>query len=161
MLRIGIDIGGVCTTDNAYDADSKDELVLADGCLEVLTELKKQGHHLVIVSFCGRKRAENNRRQSLIKYFDDAFFVKKRPYKAIVCKNQGLDLLIDDRSDILARLDEHTTKVKFGVHHSDVNIKFKPDYHVHSWSDVLDVVKSIKPKKRLVEDRKELSDLVY
>lgn len=167
-LRIGIDIGGVCLVDSeSYESSvTGDEKKVTDdvvvkGCLDALAELKQQGHYLVIVSFCGRKRAENTRQHELSTYFDEAYFVKKRPHKAKICQNRGLDLLIDDRSDILACLDSQTTKVKFGTHPSDFAVTFKPDHHVQEWAEVLNITKKMKAKNRPIGNPEDLKDLVY
>jgi hypothetical protein len=57
-LRIGIDIGGVCAKDS-YNYENSDQdqesIINMPNCVSSLEELKKQGHYLVLVSFCGRK----------------------------------------------------------------------------------------------------------
>lgn len=165
-LRIGIDFGGVCSVDSDnYEDDTKGhkESINVPGCVEALKELKRQGHQLVLVSFCGRKRAESNRRSDSIGYFHEAYFVKKRPYKSQVCHDRGLDILIDDRADILAVLqkDKRKTKtVKFGTHPSDGKVNFRPDHKVESWKEVLTLVSRLQAQ-HLPIVREVPAELIY
>lgn len=146
-LRLGIDFGGVCSRDSdSYetDADAKDDQAInVPGCIEALTELKRQGHYLVLASFCGKKRADTTRRSKAMGYFHEVYFVKKRPSKSQVCHVLGLDAMIDDRSDVLAVIkgDKRKTKtVKFSSHPSDDKTNFVPDYRVDSWREFMEHV---------------------
>jgi hypothetical protein len=140
-LRLGIDFGGVCSRDSEkYETDSKDDQdINVPGCTKALEELKRQGHYLVLVSFCGKNRADTTRRSKAMGYFHEVYFVKKRPSKSQVCHALGLDVLIDDRSDILAVLqkDKRKTKtVKFSSHPSDTP-GFHPDHKANSWEEFM------------------------
>lgn len=141
-LRLGIDFGGVCSRDSErYETDTEDDQgINVPGCIEALTELKRQGHHLVLVSFCGKKRADTTRRSKAVGYFHEVYFVKERPSKSQVCHFLGLDAMIDDRSDILAVLrgDKRKTKtVKFSSHPSDNRSTFIPDFRADSWKEFM------------------------
>ena len=108
-LRIGIDFGGVCTPlGAAYESNNPTDAKMdMPGCCEALLELKAQGHYLVLVSFCGKNRANSTRRNlPLSKYFHKAYFVRNRAYKNDICKAEALDVLIDDRQEILDTLTE-------------------------------------------------------
>lgn len=112
-MRIGIDYGGVCSENSDAHEDSKVEqvpLLNMKGCLEALQQLKKDGHQLFLVSFCGRKRA-NQVREYLPKefpgLFDGMFFVKDKKFKDEVCRVEKLDILIDDRAEVFGPNEHH------------------------------------------------------
>ena len=103
------------------------------------------GHYLVLVSFCGPKRAWSTRRQiQLDKYFDEVYFVKNRRFKDDVCKARCLDVLIDDRLDILKSLTS-TQSIHFKTTDMYEGPKgFRPTYVVDSWKQVLKTIPRIK-----------------
>ena len=106
-MRIGIDFGGVLC-----DLESKENIISMTGAIEALKFLRERGHTLVLVSFCGRKRALET--LPVVKpYFDEIYFVKKPTLKQIVCQNRCLNVLIDDRSDIIASITKPTVGILF------------------------------------------------
>ncbi len=142
-LKIGVDYGGVCSM---HDAKHEDETfsgevgINIDGCLTALHQLKAMGHTLVLVSFCGARRARETRKYFATlgdqNPFSDMYFVKKRGYKGDVCKKLGLDMLIDDRLDILQNI-KPTWTLHFGGHPSDAGSKFKPKFYAKDWAAVM------------------------
>ena len=110
-MKIGIDFGGVCSS-KADDYENDNKVVInkdgirsisMPGCLEALTELSKV-HELYLISFCGAKRAKETGQYLQRVYpdlFKELYFVKKRTFKNGVCKYLGIDVMIDDRLDVL------------------------------------------------------------
>lgn len=139
-LRIGIDFGGVLADDSLYEKGSTKSEMSMPGCKEALKLLRKEGHYLVLVSFCGKNRAETNRKNlPLDEYFDEVFFVKNRDHKNLICKAKALDVLIDDRQDILDTLDS-CYGILFGKKPT-----FQDKYRAENWTETLKVLGSIKP----------------
>jgi hypothetical protein len=149
-LRIGVDYGGVCSVNSAAHEDTKVDDVPPlnmDGCLEALQKLKSQGHQLILVSFCGRKRA-NQVREYLPRQFpglfDEMFFVKDKKFKDEVCRVEKLDVLIDDSPDVFGS-NEHA-------------ILFQ------NWNKVLEEMKNLSPfprKEVSQEDKEKLLKKLY
>ena len=141
-LRIGIDFGNVLTREG-HDEDEKEKgipVMNMPGCQDALKLLKSQGHYLVLISFCGRNRADSTRRHlPLQDYFDEVYFVKHRDYKAHICKARAIDVLIDDRRDILDTLDT-CYGIQFGAKPT-----FQDKLRGETWKNVLEILKTIQP----------------
>jgi hypothetical protein len=107
-LRIGVDMYGVCMHileqyENNDVVDHMSDLNM-EGCVEALRLLSDAGHTLVLVTFCGRRRANNTRDMLLTKFpnlFDELYFVKHMKFKHTIAISRGLDIMIDDRLDVL------------------------------------------------------------
>ena len=83
-LRIGVDYGGVCSA-SAEHCDS--EQIDVPGCLETLRLMKQNGHYLVLISFCGAKRAKATREYlEPLNVFDKMYFVKNKLFKNQICQ---------------------------------------------------------------------------
>ncbi len=144
-LTIGIDYGGVCSKHDANNEDKyeDDNFVGEVGinvpdCLEILRYLKSLGHTLILISYCGVKRANETKkyfRTLQNNPFSELFFVKKRAYKKEICAYRGVDVMIDNRLDILATI-APTYTMHFGSHMSDVKSKYIADYTVKNWQEV-------------------------
>lgn len=163
-LKLGIDYGGVCSIHSSrYEAADGNheapEAINMPGCLEALQTLKAQGHQLILVSFCGDRRA-----QSTAKYlqplglFDQLYFVKHRGYKADICRLLGLDVLIDDRADILKTV-APTQTLQFAATGSETEpdtykckktgrllktVPFRADWTCGTWAEVLETLPQVK-----------------
>ena len=139
-LRIGIDLGGVCSI-HARDYEGTGEMkeiINMPGCVEALQQLRKDGHTLVLVSFCGKSRAEQTKKIPEMKLFHEVYFVRDRKYKNQVCHHRALDVLIDDRVDILDTLQCPVKGILFG--------SFSPDYLFgFKWDDVVKVLSALEP----------------
>lgn len=151
-LTIGIDYGGVCSisSDTYEDTASIEEAgINVDKCLDTLRELKSIGHRLVLISFCGSRRAQVTK-----KYLDDmyenpfsmCYFVKNRKFKKDVCALECVDVMIDDRLDILETIKPAKT-IHFSGHPSDAFCNFTPDYFADNWTDVRNIIDGISPLK--------------
>lgn len=151
---IGVDYGGVCSIHAAQHEDGKfngNTELNVPGCVEALTELKTRGHKLVLISFCGKARADATNKY-FAKYYPDLFdvviFVKKRTLKNQHCIEQKVDFMIDDRLDVLETI---TTAKKIWftlpealelIPKKDVqNANNVVDHHVRSWEEVLELFK--------------------
>jgi dUTPase len=112
-LTIGIDFGGVLSIhdrDHKSDTDAvgavgehKNTLLNMPHALSVLEELKPY-HNLVLISFCGQKRAVetyNSLNESVSHLFNQMFFTKDKMFKKDVCDAAGCDVMIDDTLAIL------------------------------------------------------------
>lgn len=160
-LRIGVDYGGVCSIHaQSYEGkDENEEAINMPGCIEALRALRQDGHELFLVSFCGDRRAQNTARYlKPLDLFHRLFFVKHRGYKADICRFLGLDVLIDDRSDILKTIAPTQTlqflsdgrepePEAYKCKKTGRMIKtmpFRADWTCTSWADVLQQVPHIK-----------------
>lgn len=184
-LSIGVDYGGVCSWhDDNYEASSKTEAdnktndasINMPDCVESLEKLKSLGHRLVLISFCGASRARKTRAMlEPLELFDVMYFVKKRKYKQLVCQKEGIDIMIDDRLDVLQTIKTAETvlfdmfshgsnilesKDSLGRSHNvskptmvpNKTCSYKPDHRVLSWLWVVNIVKNMKQKKNLPVD---------
>jgi len=147
-LKIGVDFGGVCSVHSEkYENEHgvKEEVINMPGCVEALRKLRELGHTLILVSFCGEKRAGATAKFLISKYpglFDRVFFVKKRQFKENVCIALGLDVLIDDRLDILQTLTK-TQSIWFSHDEEGCGNKYRPTAQCISWAEVLEVVPTL------------------
>lgn len=79
-MKIAVDFGGVCSAAGEYEERDEDvvEMINVPHCIR---QLKGLGHRMMLVSFCGRKRALATRdylEKKMSGLFDQLFFVKKR-----------------------------------------------------------------------------------
>jgi hypothetical protein len=146
-LRIGVDFGGVCSINSEkYENESRvgvHETINVPGCVEALRQLRQLGHSLFLVSFCGAKRAETTAKFLITKHpelFERAFFVKKRSYKDNVCLALGLDVMIDDRVDILQTITKSQT---IWFSNEEKTQGYDPTNQCISWAEVLEVVPTL------------------
>ncbi len=182
-LLIGVDYGGVCSSDSVQHEDEKLSVYTAGdvttsgvinpdigttgelginvpNCLDSLRKLASR-HKLVLISFCGKKRAEATKKYfSTIDHpFSEFYYVKNRAFKADVCKKLGVDLMIDDRLDVLESIGITSDKsatlptatLHFGSHPSDIVCKFKPTFHANNWIEVINLSETF-PKTSLLPD---------
>lgn len=150
-LRIGIDFGGVLTPKGEQYETNKNVVSQMDmpGCIPALQQLKKDGHYLVLISFCGPKRANSTRMQIPLKtYFDEFYFVKNRKYKNDICKARALDVMIDDREDILNTL-EFTQKIHFGQKGAE------------TWKDVMKIISRLNSLQLKMDETINIYSLIH
>ena len=148
-LLIGVDYGGVCSAaSDRYETEPTD-LSVENGinvpdCLETLHLLKSQGHRLVLISFCGKQRSISTRKYfyKIDNPFTELYFVRKRDYKTHVCKKLQVDVMIDDRLDILMTIPP-TQTIQFGSHESNSLVKFTPTRVVQTWREIPDIIASL------------------
>jgi hypothetical protein len=109
-MRIGIDFGGVLSIHDGGGRSQSQEhgstVINIPGGVSALQRLKTEGHSLHLISFCGKRRAEETKATILASeeardLFDGLHFVKKASLKGEVCKHIGIDVMIDDRLDVL------------------------------------------------------------
>lgn len=185
-LNIGVDFGGVCSAHaEKYESTEKNaskqvELINVKGCEETLRALRAQGHKLFLVSFCGRSRADNTRAYlQPLGLFDELFFVKDRKYKQNICLLLGLDVLIDDRLDVLETINPTQTMLFTGVAgaaekyeqpavYKDKKTgkfiqykKFEPDFVANDWAHVLQLIPSVKSLRLLPDNQVKTNTICY
>jgi hypothetical protein len=173
QLNIGVDYGGVCSISAENYEDSKkliNEEINMPGCREALKKLKSLGHKLVLVSFCGARRARQTREYlAPLGLFDELVFVKNRDHKTKICKFYGLDVMIDDRLDILETVaptqailfdyGSYTDK-PFGVVPSTVK-KDTKIYYSSSWPSTLDLLSTMQPLGLVPDKTFTIDNLCY
>ena len=118
-MNIGIDFGGVLSMKDKEGTEDKQEglglvqehkntCIDMPGAIEALHQLKAQGHNLILISFCGKKRALETKQSledsGLAALFSALVFVKKPQFKKNICELYQCRYLIDDRADILAHV---------------------------------------------------------
>jgi hypothetical protein len=174
-LLIGVDYGGVCSSDSVQHEDEKQPVPNTTGelginvpnCLDSLRKLASR-HKLVLISFCGKKRAEATKKyfSTIDHSFSEFYYVKNRAFKADVCKKLGVDLMIDDRLDVLELIGTtlvppSTATLHFGSHPSDIVCKFKPTYHVDNWIEVINLSETFTKTNLLPDATINLANKVY
>ena len=117
-MKIAVDFGGVCSVAGEYEERDEDrvEMINVPRCVETIGQLKRLGHKVILVSFCGRRRAVATRdylETKMSGLFDQLYFVKNRDYKKSICARYGVDVLIDDNVDILRTLEAPTVGILF------------------------------------------------
>jgi hypothetical protein len=173
-LKIGVDMGGVCSSKSmVYEDDSKEMNVLIDveDALKYLELLQRDGHELILVSFCGRRRANETRRTLKEKYkglFDEVFFVKDKKYKKDICEFKNLDVMIDDRTDVLRHIDMPETHLinYVGDLNEDALAKCLKCTDVdrtlcYNWADTYKHISNLKSLKRKKKININKSKLLY
>lgn len=113
-LKIGIDRGGVVRSQKD-DPDIKLQDFDVPGAIESLRKLA-QMHDLYLVSYSGEKRAIETTKyidQTLPNVFRNTFFVKENSYKHNICKLMELDVMIDDRIEVLNMIKVPLYKIHF------------------------------------------------
>jgi uncharacterized HAD superfamily protein len=169
-LCIGVDFGCVCSVHaERYEQDTKSdelELINIPGCKEALTALRAAGHELILVSFCGAKRAGITKaylkEQGL---FDKLVFVKNRKYKASVCKFFGIDILIDDRLDVLQSI--APTRALHFTYEAEVFGKGHKIYskqkmlEANTWPKAVEVLSKVEPLGLVPDPAVMMDEICY
>lgn len=160
-LRIGVDMGGVCVHKAAtYENDAvefKDSLNM-EGCVDALRLLSDAGHTIVLVSFCGRRRANDTRdmlKREYPKLFDEVYFVKSTKFKHAIAESRGLDVMIDDRLDVLKSM-PGVTPIHF-IADVPLNLRDKKGsiFEAIDWNAVVTEVGKQRSKRKLVTGHSE------
>lgn len=121
-MIIGIDMGGVCSRKSVdYEGHGEYHTALdMPGCAESLRELKRNGHTLILISFCGRSRAAVTRSDlEPLGIFDEMYFVRDKHEKGRICDHVGAHFMIDDRKDVLDRIPAQTQCILFDPENPD------------------------------------------
>ena len=180
-MRICIDNGGVLSVITKRCNDSKDNKntnVSIENSIESLKELKSN-NQLVLISFCGIKRAvETNKRfNSLLDY---QFFVKKPSYKGKVCFAIQADVMIDDDIGVLDQVIKDSPKTiciwfqgdpnfNDNVPQQQIKLAVKRGIKiVNNWPSVLKNISGLDSKNKdndtttlFFDTEKQLSQLLY
>lgn len=167
-LRIGVDYGNVCSSDSeGYEGNTGNEYAInVPNCLETLLKLKAEGHTLYLISFCGAARARATKA-----YFDNLhnnpfsglYFVKDREYKKYICQKLGIDVMIDDRSDVLSTITD-TMTLQFNQY-NDTNVprrgRFNPNFRANNWPETYNSLNNINPLGLQPENSLDTSKYCY
>ena len=148
--NIGIDFGGVLSVHDGGNTEHKNTCINMPNAKESLEQMKNNGHNLSIVSFCGRSRANETfaslKENELDTMFHSQYYVKKRDSKSGICLYKGIQIMIDDRTEIL---DDISANGPDGI----ITIWFgsKESHPVHKsakdWTEVLEIIDKIKSEK--------------
>lgn len=112
-FTIAVDFGGVLSihdSKNTTGSEHHNVSINMAGALEALASLKKAGHKLHLVSFCGHRRAVETAEsigKSAPGVFDSLYFVRDKAYKKHICAYLGADIMIDDTLPILVDIAKH------------------------------------------------------
>ena len=117
MAIIGIDIGNVIIGGDHEDRTFfGDDYLLAPavwGAFDSIRDLVNQGHEIVLISKCGIPVMTKT--VSWLQYhdffehtgvsIDSMYFVRNREEKAPLAQDLGVDIMIDDREDIIQSME--------------------------------------------------------
>lgn len=171
-LRIAVDFGGVLSASSGDYEDGKNEAIVPiniEDALESLLFLKKEGHELYLVSFCGKKRAEQTRSYLETTYpdiFTELYFVKSTKFKSAICSYIKADVMIDDRLDILNSINElQTHRIHFVGDPNRVSTWIDFDFTgftAKDWIAVVVIIKALEPLNRFGTPQKvDLKKMYY
>jgi hypothetical protein len=158
-LKIGIDYNGVCKSKLLGQ-----DIINIPDCLKTLTRLKEKGHKLYLVSYCGAAKARPLKLYlENLCIFDDFYFVKNRSFKNLVCKYLGLDVLIDDRLDIIKSIqNSYGVHFYFENHESNKNVvDYIPKYSANNWNDVKLLLDMLEPKNNVPDENYNIKNLCH
>lgn len=166
QLKIGVDYGNVCSTDaEGYERNDNNEYgINVPDCLPTLQRLKNDGHILYLISFCGNNRAVQTKR-----YFDSLpnnpfaglFFVKNRDYKNYICRHLGLDVMIDDRNDVLCTITDAIT-IQFTQYvNAERRGRYIPNIRAGSWVETYNYLSNLRSLALVPETQLDISRYCY
>ena len=154
-FRIGVDFGGVLAKHSTKDEEfkpveeHKNTRIDMPGAIENLHKLKKKGHELYIVSFCGKKRAlegiQKVKEEGLEQVFTEQVYIGNPWEKGTVLNKFGCNFMIDDRLDLLDAIKKKAPKTKtiwFGQ--SQYKCENKEHICAETWDDVYKIINSTK-----------------
>jgi len=111
-MNIRLDAGGVlfiCGASRSEDTDQTSKFI--PGCIEYVHKLAEDGHTLIVNSFAGKARGVETKksiRQHLPWILDkNVFVVDDRKKKWIICNEHKLDIMVDDRHNVLETIEEN------------------------------------------------------
>jgi hypothetical protein len=173
-LTIAIDFGGVLSVHDAKNdtgSEHHNVSINMEGALEALVTLKKAGHKLYLVSFCGRRRAVETMESintSAPGIFDGLYFVKDKAYKKHICAYLGADVMIDDTLPILVDIAQNAEPRQLILFSGDPGFKTQGNTRVlaiaklDSWSRIVELCATLKPSHKPAWNLAEnLSKWVY
>ena len=116
------------------------ECNLKPGAVQVINLLKEEGHELIIISSRGglikemKDIAENRLAEKGLK-FDKYFFVAKD--KAKICKEEKINIMIDDYYKTCKSLDENKIKTLYFREYPNYELE-ENEYlkEVHNWGEI-------------------------
>jgi FMN phosphatase YigB (HAD superfamily) len=171
-LNIGIDFGGVLSihdSDHTHDKQHRNLAINMEGALESLQELKRLGHKLYLISFCGKSRAietANSIKSTVPEIFDGLFFVKNKDYKKHICQHLNCDVMIDDTLPILVDIAKHTKNIQLVCYTGDpsyndpANTRINNITLIDSWKDIVEFCSKQSPIQQL-ESTVDISKFIY
>lgn len=127
------------------DPDFKIQDFDLPNAIESLKKLKTK-HKLYLISYSGAKRAIETTKyinNTLPNLFEKTFFVTENKYKHNICKACHIDVMIDERIDVLNMIDLPIHKIHFI---GDPLYKFGPTspdwkgYVAKDWEEVLQII---------------------
>lgn len=165
-IIIGLDFGGVLSILNGLShAEHVSTSINMPDAIEKLTELLNPSvtarrYKFVVISFCGYSRAVQTL-DALKEYphlFKEMYFVKKRKYKAELCKYLGCHIMVDDNSYILncvKMMNPKITTVCFGGKCENA------DKCVDGWNKLFELIENYEPVSTLPDLAVDISNLLH
>lgn len=151
VFRIGVDFGGVLAKhtregeeDEKVIKEHKDTHINMPGAVKYLRKLKDKGHHLYIISFCGKKRALEGRaaieENGLSDVFDEQIYINNAYKKGHVVSSFGCNFMIDDRLELLNSIKiqyPFVQTILFGKTREQTPL---PHLNAETWEDVYNLI---------------------
>jgi hypothetical protein len=145
-FNIGIDFGGVLSIHddimtNITGSEHRNTSINMPFAIDSIKYLKEQGNNLYLISFCGKTRALETRasmkNNNELKFFDELYFVKTKPYKNELCSYLGCHFMIDDNVEILDNIKSNNNKI--------ITILFDKEEHPNhkcakDWQEVIKII---------------------
>ena len=121
IFTIAFDLGGVVfSSSNDTNIFSRNYLdtALTPGIFDVIHELSKEPNYkLIVVSKAfpnnARKSKELLKKYGLDNYFNSIIFCETREAKFPICKAMNVNVMIDDREDVLRHFDRSIKTILF------------------------------------------------
>ena len=121
LLTIAFDLGGVifaASNDNNIFSENYLKTALNPGISDIIRELSQdRNNKLIIVSKAypnnARKSKEVLKHHGLDDYFNSIIFCEKRESKFPICQAMNVDVMIDDREDVLSHFDSSIKTILF------------------------------------------------
>lgn len=145
MFNIGIDAGGVLFQHRRNSSNSTEDTsstIWNEGALDSLKKLKTKGHRLYLISFAGKKTGELTKqalRDEASEYIDeeDMYIVNHRLKKGKLCKQLGIDVMLDDRPDVLEAVLKDSQRTKCYLFGTEPSQKFT---RVLTWDEFVNFI---------------------
>jgi hypothetical protein len=151
IFRIGVDFGGVLARHKKGEEhtekieEHKNTNIDMPDAVETLKKLKKKGHYLYIVSFCGKKRAIEGvteiEKAGLSDVFTEQVYIRNPWEKVRVLDKYGCNFMVDDRIDLLDRIkyiNPHIVTILFGQ--KDDVCKNTQHICAENWDEVYNII---------------------
>lgn len=138
-MNLGIDFGNtICKRD-----DKNEFCIMNDNTLLVISELKKEFENVYIISKVNEEQKKETldwMRENLFFLlipYENIFFCNERVDKRDICNKLMIDVMIDDRPEVMSYLDDNILKVMIKPVIEDIDkYAIKNFVCLNSWTEV-------------------------